>query len=174
MSEMIVEAYNPKWKDDFEELKKMLLVGSNTILHVEHTGSTAIVGMLAKPIIDIIAVISEKANFEQVENDLTKLGYKHCGNLGIIGREAFQHNHKIPHHLYVCREKAPELRRQLLFRDYLNTHPETRNEYQTIKEAILAKVGSDNRAGYVEMKATNYQHFFDKVLKLAKAEFNQN
>ena len=48
--------------------------------------------------------------------------------------------------------------------DKLRSSPELVNEYNKIKEEILAKVGADNRAGYVQMKETDYKWFFDKVL----------
>ena len=164
MHKMVVVPYNPKWKAQFKLLERRLLASSDSILKVEHTGSTAIVGMLAKPIIDMIAVISEIKDFEKVKNDLAKLGYEHVGDLGIKGREAFSHQHEIAHHLYICHHSATELHRQILFRDYLNADLKARAEYRKIKEEIIATVGLNNRAEYVKLKAENYQYFFDEIL----------
>ena len=54
--------------------------------------------------------------------------------------------------------------RHLKFRDKLRSTPELVAEYNKIKEEILAKVGVDNRAGYVQMKENEYKWFFDKVI----------
>ena len=59
------------------------------------------------------------------------------GNLGIAGREAFKYegkDHLRKHHLYVCPEDSPELKRHIAFRDYLRTHPDAVREYSHIKE----------------------------------------
>lgn len=164
---MVIVEYNPAWKQDFETLKGQLSQGFPFFTRIEHTGSTAIPGMSAKPVIDLIAVIKDDEDFEAVKEALAKLGYQHNGDQGIEGREAFGHEKALAHHLYVCRESSAELGRHVLFRDYLKAHEKARNEYNKIKHDILDQVGWDNRPAYVELKATQHNEFFERILKEA-------
>ena len=101
---VIVEDYNPEWKNEFERIKEeLLIVLSGKINSIEHVGSTSVEGVAAKPIIDIDVVIEK--NFEEVKKALESIGYIYEGNLGIYGREAFAYENKphlMVHHLYVC------------------------------------------------------------------------
>ena len=164
---MVVEKYNPKWSEQFNVLKEFLAKNTTEYISIEHVGSTSIPGMNAKPIIDIDIIVEDAAQFQKLKLELLKIGYVHEGDRGIPGREAFDHEKVsvgIDHHLYVCVKDNAELLRHLKFRDRLRSSPELVNEYNKIKEEILAKVGADNRAGYVQMKETDYKWFFDKVL----------
>ena len=164
---MVVEKYNPKWVEQFKVLQEFLEKNTTEYISIEHVGSTSIPGMNAKPIIDIDIVVEDASQFQRLKEELSKIGYVHEGDRGIPGREAFDHEKVsvgIDHHLYVCVKDNAELQRHLKFRDRLRSSPELVNEYNKIKEEILAKVGVDNRAGYVQMKETDYKWFFDKVL----------
>ena len=164
---MVVEKYNPKWVEQFRVLKEFLEKNTTEYISIEHVGSTSISGMNAKPIIDIDIVVEDASQFQRLKEELSKIGYVHEGDRGIPGREAFDHENvplNIDHHLYVCVKDNAELLRHLKFRDKLRSSPELVNEYNKIKEEILAKVGADNRAGYVQMKEKEYKWFFEKVL----------
>ena len=164
---MVVEKYNPKWVEQFRVLKEFLEKNTTEYISIEHVGSTSISGMNAKPIIDIDIVVEDASQFQRLKEELSKIGYVHEGDRGIPGREAFDHENvplDIDHHLYVCVKDNAELLRHLKFRDKLRSSPELVNEYNKIKEEILAKVGADNRAGYVQMKEKEYKWFFEKVL----------
>ena len=122
---VVVLPYDKKWKQDFEEIKKEIseVIGSFAIA-IEHVGSTSVEGLAAKPIIDIDVVVKSDDIKRAIEG-LGSIGYVHEGNLGIEGREAFTYEgkeHLQTHHLYVCPEDSPELKRHLAFRDYLRDH----------------------------------------------------
>ena len=165
---VVVHSYEKIWADDFVAIRDELnTVLKDLALRIEHVGSTSRPGMNAKPIIDIDIVVEEASQFQRLKEELSKIGYVHEGDRGIPGREAFDNENvplNIDHHLYVCVKDNAELLRHLKFRDKLRSSPELVNEYNKIKEEILAKVGADNRAGYVQMKETDYKWFFDKVL----------
>ena len=128
------------------------------------------------PIIDIDVGLENWSDFEAVKRALATIGYEHEGDIGITGREAFCRDGKvhneildnIDHHLYMCSIDNEEYKRHILFRDYLRSHDEARDRYNQIKEEILAKVGSENRAGYVQMKEENYRDFFEDVISKAQ------
>ena len=180
MSIVVVE-YDKKWPDDFLKIKSELLKILTIPCQVQHVGSTSIPGMKAKPIIDIDVGLENWGNFEKVKKALASIGYEHEGDKGITGREAFCRNGKvhneildsIDHHLYVCSVDNEEYKRHILFRDYLRNHDEARDRYNQIKEEILAKVGPENRAGYVQMKEDEYRDFFEEIIEKANKEIIQ-
>ena len=130
--------YDPQWKQNFEAIRQELAAAlGNLALRIEHVGSTSVEGLYAKPIIDIDVVIRNTTPLDAVIAALSEIGYQHEGNLGIPQREAFRYDgksHLQKHHLYVCLESSPELRRHTVFRDYLRTHPEDAAEYGRIKQ----------------------------------------
>lgn len=150
---VIVEDYNPEWKNEFERIKNELLtVLSGKINSIEHVGSTSVEGLAAKPIIDIDVVINK--NFEEVKNALEVIGYIYEGDLGISGREAFDYKNKphfMAHHLYVCNKNSEELYRHITFRDYLREHKEDRDRYSSIKKEMALKYPEDIEL-YIEGK----------------------
>jgi GrpB-like predicted nucleotidyltransferase (UPF0157 family) len=93
------------------------------------------------------------------------LGYAHRGDLGIRGREAFRAPpSSAKHHLYVCPAGNEELRRHLLFRDYLRAHADVANRYADLKRQLADRFAAD-RVAYTNGKAT----FVDEVLRAAEA-----
>lgn len=173
---MVVVEYDKEWPQDFLKIKTELQKAITAMSNIQHVGSTSIPGMKAKPIIDIDVGLENWADFEAVKRALAEIGYEHEGDRGIAGREAFCRNGKlhneildgIDHHLYVCSVDNEEYKRHILFRDYLRKHTEARDRYNQIKEEILSKVGTENRAGYVQMKEEEYRDFFEGIIEKAK------
>lgn len=153
---VIVVPYNEQWKTDFETIKQHLLPAvKDTIVGIEHIGSTSVEGLSAKPIIDIDIVIKDYSVFDIVVERLAILGYIHEGNLGIKDREAFDYkgNVDLPkHHLYVCPEFSSELHRHIAFRDYLRNNPVAVLKYSKIKEDG-AKLFPDSIDDYIAYKS---------------------
>ena len=135
---IIVLPYDAQWKQDFTAIKTELQEALDGLaLRIEHVGSTSVPGLSAKPIIDIDVVIRDESMLEAVIAALGRIGYRHEGNYGIAGREAFGYEgkeHLRDHHLYVCPLDSPELKRHIAFRDYLRSHPEAVREYSRVKE----------------------------------------
>lgn len=150
---VVVEDYNPEWKNEFECIKNELLtVLSGKINSIEHVGSTSVEGLAAKPIIDIDVVIDK--NFEEVKKALESIGYIYEGDLGISGREAFGYKNKLhlmAHHLYVCNKDNKELHRHITFRNYLRQNKEDRCRYSSIKKEMALKCPEDIES-YIEGK----------------------
>lgn len=152
---VIVLPYDPKWKNDFEEIKQELVNAiGDLILCIEHVGSTSVEGLSAKPIIDIDVVISDYSVFDGIVSKLSAIGYFHEGDLGIKDREAFKYSdkpHLQKHHLYVCPQNSNELLRHITFRDFLRNDPEAVKKYSKVKEEA-AKLFPDNMDKYIEYK----------------------
>lgn len=152
---VIVEDYNPIWKDEFIKIKNELLsVLSGKIISIEHVGSTSVEGLCAKPIIDIDIVIDN--HFEEVKTLLESIDYIYEGDLGIHGRYAFKYSNKahlMSHHIYVCNKDNEELARHITFRDYLRSHQKARDTYSEIKKEMALKYPNDIDS-YIEGKST--------------------
>ena len=153
---VVVLPYDERWKQDFIAIKNELLQALGPLaLSIEHVGSTSVEGLSAKPIIDIDVVIQDYTGLNDVVSALEKIGYHHEGNLGIAGREAFSYEgkeHLQKHHLYVCPQDSPELKRHLAFRDYLRAHPDAVREYSTVK-AKGAELYPFDIDSYIEYKS---------------------
>ena len=152
---VVVEKWNPKWKDEFERIVESL--GEDVIYNsvkIEHVGSTSVEGLSAKPIIDLDIVI-ENDKFEIIKRLLNDKGYKHEGDLGIEGREAFSYSGKeelMTHHLYVCTKDSEELFKHITFRDFLKNNSALASEYSKVKEQA-AVLYPDDIDKYMEFKS---------------------
>ncbi|MDF2548897.1 MAG: hypothetical protein K0R93_3795 [Anaerosolibacter sp.] len=144
---VIVVPYDPKWNEEFQKLKSYLEKAlENSIVAIEHVGSTSVEGLSAKPIIDIDVIIESYDRFEDVKSRLESSGYYHEGDLGIKDREAFAYSEKqgvMEHHLYVCPRNSNELKRHIAFRDYLRAHKEDKKKYSEIKLQAAIKYPTD-------------------------------
>ena len=162
---VIVVPYDSKWNDEFQKIKSYLeKTLENSILAIEHIGSTSIEGLSAKPIIDIDVIIEGYDKFEDAKSRLKKLGYYHEGDLGIKDREAFGYNEKhefMTHHLYVCPRDSEELKRHITFRNYLRTHKEDRERYSEVKLQAAIKYPTDMDS-YIEAKSPCITEIYKK------------
>lgn len=96
---------------------------------------------------------------------LEKIGYWHEVNLGIVGREAFEYDgkeHLKKHHLYVCPEDLPELKRHIAFRNYLRTHPDAVREYSLIKKEGAKRYPYDIER-YIEYKSPLINKIYTEI-----------
>ena len=153
---VIVEKYDPAWQQDFEKIKREIEFAiGDIIIGIEHVGSTSVLGMSAKPCIDIDVVIKDHWVFGEVVERLKAIGYFHEGDLGIKDREAFGYAdkpHLKNHHLYVCPEYSEELKRHTVFRDYLRNNPAAVERYSKVKEEG-AKLFPNDIDKYIEYKS---------------------
>ncbi len=157
----IVE-YDPLWPALFDELSASIWpVVSSIARSIEHVGSTSIPGLAAKPIIDIDIVV-HAADVKMAIQLLGTLGYEHIGDLGLPGREAFRHNHRVPHHLYVCDESSMQIRYHLAFRDHLRSHSDLTNEYAILKKELAAHFPFD-----IDAYCAGKSSFIGRVLESA-------
>jgi GrpB-like predicted nucleotidyltransferase (UPF0157 family) len=155
-TKVIVLPYDLSWSSAFEDIKRELDVALDSlIVGIEHVGSTSVVGMSAKPCIDVDVIIKDYSVFEAVVGKLETIGYIHEGDLGIKDREAFKYAdkpHLMTHHLYVCPQDSEELHRHIAFRDYLRRNPAAAEEYSRVKERA-AELYPDDIDKYIAYKS---------------------
>lgn len=165
--------YDPSWPDQYENEKEMILrdIGSSYVVSIEHMGSTAVSGLAAKPVIDILIGVRSLQDAPLFIPPLVNRGYEYIPQYEATFPERRylqrivrgQHTH----HLHIVEPASEFYRTQLAFRDYLRTHEQTAAKYAALKFG-LAEQFANEREAYTEAKA----EFIQSVLKLAEASSN--
>ncbi|AQR94813.1 GrpB family protein [Clostridium saccharoperbutylacetonicum] len=165
---VVVLPYDFNWSNEFQKIKAYIeKVLCNNIIGIEHVGSTSVEGLAAKPIIDLDVIIESYDNFEEVKAQLESLGYYHEGDLDIKGREAFAYDENekmefMTHHLYVCPKNSDELKRHIIFRNYMRTSKEDVEKYSAIK-LQAAKLYPKDIDSYCEYKSPCIIEIYKKI-----------
>jgi len=166
---VVLEEYNLDWINEFNKEKEILeSVLGDFVLEIEHVGSTAIKGLKAKPIIDILMLIDSFNNIDKVEEILKNYNYTNMGMQGISDRYFFAKgsDDNRTHYLHIVDTKGNTFYNQILFRDYLNKYPIYVKKYCDLKQELAEKY-YDERKKYTDGKAK----FISEVIMLAKEEF---
>jgi GrpB-like predicted nucleotidyltransferase (UPF0157 family) len=163
MSLVEVVSYNPEWKTWFEELREPIWEKVRYLtMDIVHVGSTSIEGMSAKPIIDIDIVMDDWEKFPELVERLASLGYRHVGDLGISGREAFNMDQpsQYRHHLYACKSDSTAYRNHMLLRKHLMENPEDFKRYNDLKIGLAGSVSL--REDYWRSKTLMIMEFLER------------
>jgi len=121
---------------------------------LHHIGSTAVPGILAKPIIDMLGVVEHLDWVDQNTHALERLGYEAMGAYGIDGRRYFRKSDAggvRSHHLHVFQASSPHIDRHLAFRDYLRAHGGVAQRYSDLKAALVRQADA-TRETYIDGK----------------------
>jgi len=148
----LIAPYDPVWARDFAaEADRLAQACRDLPLRIEHIGSTAVPGLSAKPIIDIMIGVPPRAAREPYVSAVRGLGYEHLGAHGIPGRNYFRRGSPRTHHIHLVSWSSAVWRDHLLFRDWLRRNESVMREYAVLKRE-LAAMFADDRAGYSEAK----------------------
>lgn len=160
--------YDPAWPEMFERERGNLqsALGSH-IVTIEHMGSTAVPGLAAKPIIDLLVGVRNLTDARsRCIEPLQALGYTHIPEYESWLPDELFFRRGAPgpwtHHVHVMEPSSPRWDAYLSFRNYLRTHPDAARAYGNLKKS-LAAVFNDDIAGY-----RNAKHAF-VVAAIAKA-----
>jgi GrpB-like predicted nucleotidyltransferase (UPF0157 family) len=146
--------YDPGWPMMFEqEATRIREACGHWLLAIEHIGSTAVPGLAAKPILDIMPGVDTIDDAINCIEPMAGLGYEHLGEFGIPGREFFvlKHNHRRVAHVHMFAIGCPDWHRHIVFRDLLRADSSKRQQYQVLKQE-LAAMYADDRERYAERK----------------------
>ncbi|UKJ83196.1 GrpB family protein [Bacillus sp. PK9-021] len=160
-----LEPYNDKWSKLFDEERELLFSQlKELIIAIEHVGSTSIVGLSAKPIIDIAIGVSSLDVIIELKEKVKALGYVEVPVV-IDGKHVFARykEKKITHFLHVMIYNQNLWVDQISFRDYLQSDLDAKIEYINIKEELANKYPNDV-VSYTNKK----KKFVDDILKRAK------
>src|SRR5579871_1201746 len=141
LSEKIsVVDYNSQWPELFrQEAERIRGILNGRGLRIEHTGSTSVPGLAAKPIVDMVLVVADSAKEEEYVPALERNGYI------LRIRETDWYEHRmfkgpgVDINLHVFSDGCPEIDRMLLFRDWLRTNDSDRDLYARTKLDLARK-----------------------------------
>lgn len=148
--------YDPAWPQRFaDEARRLRQALGTALLGLEHIGSTAVPGLEAKPIIDILAATDPDADFDTIRRSLDTVGYlytpKSSAPARIFRKGPADMDRLRTHHLHLTEPGGPYWRRILAFRDHLRRHPDDAAAYAELK-GELAERFTDDRRSYVAGK----------------------
>ena len=149
--------HDPGWAklahDEAERIRSTL---GSSVIAVHHIGSTAVPGIRAKPIIDLLPVVKTLRELDAMRVILEEAGFQWWGQLGLPGRryctksQADTGVRLVQAHCY--EQGSPEITRHLAFRDYLRAHPPVAMEYEAEKLRCAQLHPGDSHA-YAECKS---------------------
>lgn len=141
-----VVEYDPRWQEQFQNEKKILsTIFGDTLLSIEHIGSTSVPGLSAKPILDILVTVNTLKILSVLQSALMLAGYKSLGSYVMPNSVLFAKEEcgvrKI--NLHVFPSFHPHVKEMLLIRDYFCSHPQAVKEYAELKRMLVAKYPND-------------------------------
>ena len=152
---IVLVPHNDGWAEQFAEMKSRLyeLLSAFPITRISHIGSTAVPGIWAKPIVDILVEFEEDTSLEAAANKLEENGF--------ITMSASESRISLNHgytptgfdekvfHIHLCQTGDND---ELYFRDYLRDHEEVARSYEQLKLQLWRQF-EKNRDAYTDAKA---------------------
>lgn len=150
MRHVAVMKFDPAWADRYAAEAAVIqkILGENCT-EVHHIGSTAVPGLAAKPIVDILPVVADIAAVDAENSRFTAAGYEAMGEYGIPGRRYFRRglgDDETVHVHVFGRSSTGEIRRHLAVRDFLRTHPADAAAYGALKSRLARQFEWDIEA----------------------------
>ena len=144
-----------RWRFWLERIRLRLSLGAQ-IVKIEHVGSTAIPGLPAKPVIDLMVVLADLERAPRCLPVLGRLGYEYRGENHSLRQHYLVKGHPPAFTLYLVEPGNRELNARIRFRDYLIEHPQAAQAYADLKaelaehHAMDLKAYQDGKAGFVQ------------------------
>jgi GrpB-like predicted nucleotidyltransferase (UPF0157 family) len=168
---VVIVDYDPAWPGLYEEESaRVREAAAGLLLAVEHVGSTAVPGLAAKPIVDLMAGVADKAAAEACLAPLAAIGYTDVTRQPPEEVDWFfcLGNHPVPnhgYHVHLMRYPSAFWERHVLFRDYLRQNADVASAYERLKRELAVRY-RDDRPAYTEAK----DDFVEEALRQARKE----
>ena len=149
-----LEPYNAAWPSMAAGHAARLQTLGSTLIDVHHIGSTSVPGLAAKPIIDLMALVTSAADLDEKRAAIEVLGWDWHGEFGIAGRRyctLSDRDGRRLAQLHAFAADSSHVARHLAFRDYLRAHPEIAQAYEQEKRRACA-LHPDNSHAYGDKK----------------------
>jgi GrpB-like predicted nucleotidyltransferase (UPF0157 family) len=169
--EIEIVNYDPRWPQRFAlESARIRQMLTEPLLEIEHHGSTAVPGLAAKPVVDMLVAVDSMARAARYAAVLIEYGYEAVEaryrelwpeRIVLVRRE---HGVRIAH-VHLMLRAHPVWQRLLAFRDYLRRHPDVAAEYAALKRSLAGDHGGDRHA-YMSAKG----EFIERVTAIAMRE----
>lgn len=149
------------WKSNFKSVKEALLLAEvyvyenesqkiknilkDILVEVYHIGSTAVKGLAAKSIIDIMPVVTNISLVDKHNKEFVAIGYECMGEFGIEGRRYFRKGgDNRTHQIHIFEQSNhKDINRHIAVRDFLRTHPDIALEYGELKMELAYRFSED-------------------------------
>ncbi len=159
--------YNPDWPDKAAQLSAELCPLKPLLIIVHHIGSTSVPGMMAKPVIDLMPLVSSLEQFDAKRATVEAFGYVWHGEFGVEGRRFCTLDDasgvRIAQ-LHCYQDDSPHAKRQLAFRDYLRAFPDVAAAYEAEKHRA-SKLFPHNSVDYSREKGAFIREAEAKALE---------
>ncbi|MGN7477781.1 GrpB family protein [Solibacillus silvestris] len=169
-NEVVIVPYDKRWKDEFIRIRAEIMACANLdASQIEHIGSTAIEGIYAKPVIDILIGVADVRSLE-------KPFFKELQNAGFYRLKVERPNEIVcakfvdetfetkTHFIHIVDLHKEKWREMLFFRDYLNAYPAIKQQYENMKKSFL-KTGLEGILSYTNYKEAFVQTIFSKMME---------
>jgi GrpB-like predicted nucleotidyltransferase (UPF0157 family) len=159
-----VVAYDPEWPFQFN-VERDAILGLRQFhgSAVEHFGSTAVPGLLSKPIVDILVGVEALPPSQEQVEALRSLSYESMGEAGVSGRFYFRKRGGRAFNVAVVLMDGGIWRDNLLVREYLRAHRDVADGYGQLKSSLISS-GDRELLKYSSAK----KPFMDELMKSAR------
>lgn len=165
---VVLADHQDGWTECFDAVAKAIGAGlAPYAMELHHVGSTAIPGIQAKPILDILAVFGDVKAFGAQQEKLEALGFVWKGEYGVPGRRyctKYNDDETVGYvHFHGFEKGHPEVEAHLVFRDYLRKFPAKAKDYEALKQELAIKF-SAQRKDYTDGKAACVKSLVSEAL----------
>ncbi|MBP1950788.1 GrpB family protein [Virgibacillus litoralis] len=161
--------FKESWGEMFEKEAQFLkTIFGDEVIKFEHFGSTAVPGLKSKPVIDMMCIVKDIKKIDSFNDKMHTLGYDVAGEWGIEGRRLFRKGgENRTHHIHFYQLDNPQIKRHLIFRDYLQSHPTEVDRYSNFKEELAQRFDSTSdyspaKKEFVKEMEMQALHWFEK------------
>ncbi len=158
--------YQKEWEYAFEQEKKQIKrILGNTAIDIRHVGSTAIPGMDAKPVIDILVGVKELHRDPEMEERLRSVGYEfqHQKESDLLYVKNAHTEHTL--HLHMLKYNGIHWKSYISFRNFLIKNRDMAEKYRQLKHSLLSRF-KGNKEAYKK----NKEEFIQDVLEQAEEQ----
>lgn len=161
-----VTFYDPHWVTLFRtEAAALQDLFGDEVVAIHHIGSTAVPGITAKPIIDILLEVRNIARVDAFNEPMIARHYEPRGEYGLPGRRFFprtEHGQRT-FHVHIYEHSDHEIARHLAFRDYMIAHPDEALAYGRLKQELVERFGG-NKEQYINGKDAYCREIQERAL----------
>lgn len=148
--------HDPAWAASFErEAARLRALLGARLVEIRHFGSTAVPGLLAKPIVDMIAGLADFGGVEEIVRALKDDGWIDLPDSVAQSRDRrwlLRHDGRVrTHHLHLVGARSRAWRERVAFCEMLKTDPVLRADYEALKRSLAARL-ADHREAYTAAK----------------------
>jgi GrpB-like predicted nucleotidyltransferase (UPF0157 family) len=141
--------YHTDWPKLFKRECSLLLQAlGDSVAQIEHVGSTAVPGLVSKPIIDIMVGLYDFSIADDLVPEIVNLGYTYFSEFEDMmpNRRFFKKliDGTATHHIHIAEIDNEFWKRHLLFRNYLRDHPKIAKEYASLKKELASRDWKDS------------------------------